>query len=52
MAETYTIKFKDIPSRKLRKSIRSFLKDDDVLIIGEDGQSHEVILNKNQLVFS
>ncbi len=50
MAETYIIRIDDIPSRKIRKNVRSFLEDHDVSIVGEDGQSFEVILDKNQLV--
>ena len=50
MAETYIIRIDDIPSRKIRKSVRNFLEDHDVAIIGENGQSLEVVLEKNQHV--
>ena len=50
MAETYIIHINDIPSRKIRKNVRNFLEDNDVSIVGENGQSLEVILEKNQLV--
>ena len=50
MAETYIIRIDDIPSKKIRKNVQSFLEGHDVSIVGEDGQSLEVILEKNQLV--
>ena len=50
MAETYIIRIGDIPSRKIRKSVRGFLEDDDVAVVVDDGQKLGVILEKNQLI--
>ncbi|MFW9960085.1 MAG: hypothetical protein ACFFDV_03655 [Candidatus Thorarchaeota archaeon] len=50
MAETYIIRIGDIPSRKIRKSVRGFLEDEDVAVVINDGQKLGVILQKNQLI--
>jgi hypothetical protein len=50
MAETYIIHIGDIPSRKIRKSVRGFLEDKDVAVVVNDGQKFGVILEKNQLI--
>jgi len=50
MAETYIIRIGDIPSRKIRKSVRGFLEDEDVAVVVNDGQKFGVILEKNQLI--
>jgi len=50
MAETYIIRIGDIPSRKIRKSVRGFLEDEDVAVVVNDGQKLGVILEKNQLI--
>jgi hypothetical protein len=52
MAETYVIKIGDLPSRKLRKRVRGFLKGDDVSLISDDGQTFGVVLKRNQLVIA
>lgn len=52
MAETYIIRINDIPSKKIRKIVRSFLEDHDVAVIGENGQNLEVVLERNQLVIA
>jgi uncharacterized protein (UPF0216 family) len=52
MAETYIIRIDDIPSRKIRKSVRGFLEDEDVAVVVNDGQKFGVILEKNQLVIT
>lgn len=50
MAETYIIRIGDIPSRKIRKRVRGFLKNEDVALVANDGQKFGVVLEKNQLV--
>lgn len=50
MAETYIIRINDIPSRKIRERVRNFLEDCDVVVVGENGQSLDVVIEKNQLV--
>jgi hypothetical protein len=50
MAETYIISIGDIPSRKIRKSVRGFLEDEDVAVVVNDGQKFGVILEKNHLI--
>ena len=50
MAETYVIPMGDIPSRKLRKTIKIFIKEEDVSLFDDDGQQFGVILEKNRLV--
>jgi hypothetical protein len=50
MAETYIIRIGDIPSRKIRKSVRIFLESDDVAVVVNDGQKFGVILERNHLI--
>lgn len=50
MAETYVIPMGDIPSRKLRKTVKVFIKEEDVSLIDGDGQEFGVTLEKNRLV--
>ena len=50
MAETYVIPMGEIPSRKLRKTIKVFIKEEDVSLIDDDGQQYGVSLEKNRLV--
>jgi hypothetical protein len=50
MAENYIICINDIPSRKIRKSVRGFLENEDVAVVVNDGQIFDVVLEKNQLV--
>ncbi|MFW9806617.1 MAG: hypothetical protein ACFFFK_07810 [Candidatus Thorarchaeota archaeon] len=50
MAETYVIPMGEIPSRKLRKTIKVFIKEEDVSLIDDDGQQYGVTLEKNRLV--
>jgi len=50
MAESYVIKTGDIPSRKLRKRVRGFLRGADVSLIDNDGNILGVVLKKNRLV--
>jgi hypothetical protein len=50
MAETHVIRIGDIPSRKIRKSVRGFLEDDDVAVVADDGQTFGVVLEKNHLI--
>ncbi len=50
MVENYIIRIGDIPSRKIRKSVRGFLEDEDVAVVVNDGQIFDVVLEKNQLV--
>ena len=50
MAETYIIRIGDIPSRKVRKRVRGFLRNEDVALVANDGQKFGVVLEKNQLV--
>ncbi|MGQ4911183.1 MAG: hypothetical protein ACP6KW_03355 [Candidatus Thorarchaeota archaeon] len=50
MAESYVIKIGDIPSRKLRKRVRGFLRGADVSLIDNDGNILGVVLKKNRLV--
>ncbi|MGD9395940.1 MAG: hypothetical protein PVJ05_05895 [Candidatus Thorarchaeota archaeon] len=50
MAETYVIAMGDIPSRKLRKTVKVFIKEEDVSLFDDDGQKFGVILEKNRLV--
>lgn len=51
MAEAYVIRMGDIPSRSLRKRVRSFLQDEDVSLVDDAGQRFGVILKKKELVF-
>ena len=50
MAETYIIRMGEIPSRKLRKTIKVFIKEEDVSLYDDDGQQFGVTLEKNRLV--
>ncbi|MCK5389229.1 MAG: hypothetical protein KAJ36_01985 [Candidatus Thorarchaeota archaeon] len=50
MVETYVIRIGDIPSRKIRKRVRGFLRNEDVALVANDGQKFGVVLEKNQLV--
>ncbi|MHA1863303.1 MAG: hypothetical protein ACTSWA_06010 [Candidatus Thorarchaeota archaeon] len=50
MAETYIIRIGDIPSRKVRKRVRGFLRNEDIALVANDGQTFGVVLEKNQLV--
>ncbi len=50
MAETYVIPMGNIPSRKLRKTVKVFIKGEDVLLLDDDGHEFGVTLEKNQLV--
>jgi hypothetical protein len=50
MAETYIIRMGRIPSRKLRKTVRLFIKEEDVSLYDDDGQQFGVTLEKNRLV--
>jgi hypothetical protein len=50
MAETHIIRIGDIPSRKVRKSVRGFLEENDVAVVVDDGQTFGVVLEKNHLI--
>ncbi|MFW9920874.1 MAG: hypothetical protein ACFFED_14840 [Candidatus Thorarchaeota archaeon] len=50
MAETCEIALKQIPSRNLRKQVKSFVKGDDVLVQDISGQLYSVELKRNKLV--
>lgn len=50
MAETYVISIRKIPSRKLRKTVKVFMKEEDVSLFDDEGQEFGVSLEKNQLV--
>jgi len=50
MAETYVIPMGDIPSRKLRKTVKVFIKEADVSLYDDGGQQYGVTLEKNRLV--
>jgi hypothetical protein len=50
MAETYVIPMGQIPSRKLRKTIKVFIKEEDVFLFDDDGQEFGISLEKNRLV--
>lgn len=52
MAETYIIRIGDFPSRKIKKRVKGFLRDDDVAVVADDGQKFGVVLEKNQLVIT
>ena len=52
MAETYIISIGDLPSRKIRRRVKGFLRDADVAVVTDDGQKFGVILQKNQLVIT
>jgi len=50
MAETYIISMGEIPSRKLRKTVKVFIKEEDFSLYDDDGQKFGVTLEKNRLV--
>ena len=50
MAETYVIPMGDIPSRKLRKTVKVFIKEEDVCLYDDGGQEFGVSLEKNRLI--
>ena len=52
MAETFIIRIGDIPSRKVRKRVKGFLRDEDVAVVADDGQKFGVVLEKNQLIIT
>ena len=49
-AESYIIRIGDLPTRKIRKRVRGFLRNMDVAVVTDDGQTFGVVLEKNQLV--
>jgi len=51
MAETYTIRIRDIPTRKLRKSVRKFLSGEYKVSV-EDvfGRTYPVVIRKQRRV--
>ena len=51
MAETYVIRMRDLPSRSLRRRVRTFLQGDEVRVENELGQRFSVELKKNKMVF-
>ncbi len=52
MAETYVISMRKIPSRKLRKTVKVFMKEEDVSLFDDEGQELGVSLEKNRLVLT
>jgi hypothetical protein len=50
MAETYIIRMGAIPSRKLRKTVKVFIKEEDVSLVDDDGHEFGVSLEKNRLI--
>jgi hypothetical protein len=50
MAETYVIPMGDIPTRKLRKTVKVFIKEEDVSLYDDGGQEFGVTLEKNRLI--
>ncbi|MHA3962217.1 MAG: hypothetical protein AM325_001650 [Candidatus Thorarchaeota archaeon SMTZ1-45] len=50
MAETYVIPMGDIPSRKLRKTVKVFIKEEDVFLFDDDGQEFGVTLERNKII--
>ena len=52
MTETYIIHIGDLPSRKIRKRVKGFLRDADVAVVADDGKEFGVVLEKNQLVIT
>ena len=52
MAETYIISIGDLPSRRIRKRVKGFLRDEDVAVVTNDGQKFGVVLEKNHLVIT
>ena len=51
MAETYIL-LKDLPGRKLRKQIRSFVNDDDVSIVDTEGLHFTVKIKRGKMILS
>ncbi|MFW9908060.1 MAG: hypothetical protein ACFFEF_05755 [Candidatus Thorarchaeota archaeon] len=49
MAETCEIPLKSLPSRSLRKQVRSFLRGEDVSVRDSSGQLFTVDLKRNTL---
>jgi hypothetical protein len=39
-----------IPSKKLRKTVKAFMKEEDVSLFDDRGQEFGVVIEKNQLV--
>jgi hypothetical protein len=50
MAETYVMNIRELPSRKLRKRVRSFLKGGEVSVEDVDGHRYTVVVQKNKLL--
>ncbi|MFW9813866.1 MAG: hypothetical protein ACFFF9_15495 [Candidatus Thorarchaeota archaeon] len=50
MAETYVIPMGKIPSRKLRKTVKVFMKEEDVSLFDDEGQEFGISIEKNKLV--
>lgn len=50
MAETCEIALKQIPSRNLRKQVRSFVKGEDVTVQDISGQIYSVDIKRNKLI--
>ncbi|MFX1481698.1 MAG: hypothetical protein ACFFCP_00765 [Promethearchaeota archaeon] len=50
MAETYVIPIREIPSRKLRKTVKVFVKEEDVSLVDDEGQEYGISLENNRLV--
>lgn len=50
MAETCTITLKQLPSRSLRKQVRSFVRGEDVSLRDSSGVFYTVDLKRNKLV--
>ena len=50
LAETYVIPMGKIPSRKLRKTVKVFMKEEDVSLFDDEGQEFGISFEKNKLV--
>jgi hypothetical protein len=50
LAETYIIKMKKLPSRKLRKTVKVFMKEEDVVLFDDEGQEFGISLEKNRFI--
>ncbi len=50
MAGTYEVALKQIPSRKLRKRVKDFVKGNDVSVRDITGQHYSVGLERNKLI--
>jgi len=49
MAETYTIRIRDLPTRKLRKSVRKFLSGEyNVSVEDVFGRTYPVVIRKQR----